>query len=185
MVTLTGLWLPILVASVVVFFASWIAWMLLPHHKADWKGLDKEDGFIESLRSLGVAPGSYMFPWYSSKDWKDPEKKKRWAAGPHGSLYLWGKTPSLGRNLGCVFVFYLVVGIFVAYLGTLALGPGAEFMKVFQITGTAGIMAYVLGRIPHDIFMQTRCPTVIANIVDGVIYGLLTGVVFGFLWPAA
>ena len=59
MVTLTDLWLPILVASVVVFFASWIAWMLLPHHRADWKGMDNEDGFLESLRSLGIAPGSY------------------------------------------------------------------------------------------------------------------------------
>jgi hypothetical protein len=185
MVTLGSLWLAILVSAVVVFFASWIAWMILPHHGADWKGLPNEDGFFESLQGLQVQPGQYMFPYCSSADWKDPETKKRWEAGPHGILNLWSGIPPFGGNLAKIFIFYLVVSLFVGYLGTLALGPGADFMKVFQVAGTAGVLAYVFGRIPNDIWFRTPGRCVLMSILDGLAYGLLTGVVFGLFWPAA
>ncbi len=37
MVTLGSLWLPIVLSAVVVFFASWLMHMVLPHHWTDWK----------------------------------------------------------------------------------------------------------------------------------------------------
>ena len=39
MVPLAALWLPILVSGVVVFLASWIVHMLLPHHRSDFQSL--------------------------------------------------------------------------------------------------------------------------------------------------
>ena len=35
MVTVTSLWLPILLAAVLVFLASWLIHMLLPYHRTD------------------------------------------------------------------------------------------------------------------------------------------------------
>ncbi len=32
---LLDLWLPIVVSAVIVFVASFLAWMVLPHHKGD------------------------------------------------------------------------------------------------------------------------------------------------------
>ena len=44
-VTLIDLWLPILVAAVIVWFASALIWMAMPHHKKDIKKLpDAKDG---------------------------------------------------------------------------------------------------------------------------------------------
>ena len=48
MVTLVDLWLPILGSAVAVFFISFTMWMVLPHHKGDWKPLPDEDGTMDT-----------------------------------------------------------------------------------------------------------------------------------------
>jgi hypothetical protein len=59
---LASLWLPIIVSGIALFFASWAAWMLLPHHKGDWKGLPDEEGIMAALRNFNIPPGQYNFP---------------------------------------------------------------------------------------------------------------------------
>jgi len=39
MVSVGALWLPILLSGAVVFVASSLVWMVLPHHKSDWAAL--------------------------------------------------------------------------------------------------------------------------------------------------
>jgi hypothetical protein len=92
--------------------------------------------------------------------------------------------PGFAMNLLLVFIFYLVVGIFVAYVGTLALEPSAAFRTVFRVTGTVAVMAYVFGGIPNAIFFGRSLRSVLMDIIDGVVYGLLTGLIFAWLWPA-
>jgi hypothetical protein len=186
-VSLLELWAPILLSAVVVFIASSLAWMVLPHHKADWKTLPSEGGFLEGLRSHNVPPGQYMFPCASPKDMKDPEKKKLYESGPHGTLCVLAKAPNMGKNLILTFIFYLVVGLFVAYIGRLALRgmPAADYMDVFRVTGTAAVMAYCLGFIPGSIWFGRKARSTVMDIIDGVVYGLLTAGVFGWLWPKA
>jgi len=184
-VTLMSLWLPILLSAVIVFFASWIAWMFLPHHKVDWTKIQEEDGFLDAVRKLGIPPGQYMFPFCTMADMKDPEKKKKWEAGPYGSLILHASRPSFGKNLGLVFLFYLVVGIFVAYLASFTLPRGAEYFQVFRVCGTAAILGYVFGGIPGDIFTGRKGRTILNHVADGVVYGLLTAGAFAGFWPGA
>ena len=69
----------------------------------------------------------------------------------------------------------------IAYLSTLALEPGASFIKVFRFVGTAGIIAFCLAGVPTGIWFRRR---MLYDILDGIAYGLLTGVVFGLMWPA-
>jgi len=183
-----SLWLPIVVSAVVVFVASFLAWSVLPHHKPDLRPLarEQEDQLLGWVQSADVKPGMYMFPGCADgKQMKDPEFRRRWEAGPWGTLNLLRSKPSFSRNLICVFVFYLVVGILVAYVGGLGVKAGASFTDVFQVTGTAAVMAYALGFIPHGIFFGRSCRSMFFDVVDGVVYGLLTGAVFGWLWPAA
>lgn len=182
-VALLDLWLPILLSSVIVFLASWVAWMLLPHHKVDWTAMPNEEQFLQSLRDLKIPPGQYMFPFVKMEEMKDPEKKARWEAGPYGSMILQPQRPNFGRNLGLVFVFYVVVSIFVAYLASVVLPPGAEYLKVFQVCGTAAILGYAFGGIPGDIFTGRKARTTLNTIVDGVAYGLLTAGTFAGFWP--
>ncbi len=186
MVALMDLWLPIVLSAGIVFVASFLAWMVLPHHKGDWKGLPNEDALNNTIRTTEIKPGQYMFPYCaSSKDMKSEEFKKRWEAGPHGTLCLWpGKWP-MGLNLFWVFVFYLVVGVFVGYLTRLACDPGAEYMAVFRVAGTAAIMAYTLATTPNAIWFRTPLRNVVTSLVDGIAYGLLTAGTFAALWPEA
>ena len=49
---LVDLWMPIVVSAVVVFFASSLAWMVLPHHKADVKIVSVGGGY--AYGTLGI-----------------------------------------------------------------------------------------------------------------------------------
>src|SRR5437763_1907033 len=63
MVSITALWLPILLSAVIVFVASSILHMVLPFHKSDYRRLPDEDKVTDALRSTGVTPGRvYVFP---------------------------------------------------------------------------------------------------------------------------
>ena len=46
---LSTLWLPIVLSGVALFFASFLAWMVLPHHKGDFIKLPDEGAFENAL----------------------------------------------------------------------------------------------------------------------------------------
>jgi hypothetical protein len=60
---LASLWLPIIVSAVVVFLASWILHVFLPHHRSDFAKLPNEDAVLDSLRSMNLATGQYLAPF--------------------------------------------------------------------------------------------------------------------------
>ncbi len=74
MVSITALWLPILLSAVIVFVVSSIIHMALPIHKSDYRKLPDEDKVTDTLRSVGVTPGRvYVFPYCKMKEMKSPE----------------------------------------------------------------------------------------------------------------
>lgn len=181
---LASLWLPILVSAVAVFFASFLAWVVIGHHSPDWKELPDERGTSDFLQKSGIKPGLYIFPMCRTKDQMvDEGKQQRLASGPWGTVNIWTRQVNMGRNLLQSFTFYLVTSIFVAYVGTLAFDRGAGFSKVFQLTGTAGIMAYAFGVVPNAIWFGTHLRPLLMDILDGVCFGLITGLIFASLWP--
>lgn len=178
------LWLPIVVSAAVVFFASFLAHMVLPYHRKDWGKLPNEDSLLEWVRSNKPAPGQYMFPCCENwNELKDPEKKKRYEAGPHGTVNVWPGMADMKRNLILTFCLYLLIGFCVAYLGSVALSRGAEYMDVFRFIGTAAIMSYCLGFFGNTIWFNQPKRPFFNDLIDGIVYGLLTAGVFGWLWP--
>jgi hypothetical protein len=176
-----SLWLPILISGVALFFASWAAWMLLPHHKPEWKGLPDEVAVMNSLRS--IPPGQYMFPYASKpEDWKSEEFKQRTQSGPNGSLTIWKAPPNMGVNMLCTLLFFIISNFVIAYLTGIALDPGESFWKVFRFTATAGILTYGTANILNGIWFGRK---MVADIIDGIAYGLITGLIFAALWPSA
>ena len=109
---------------------------------------------------------------------------KKWAEGPSGFMTIVGHM-NMGRNMLLSFIAYLVVGVLVAYVAGEALTPGASFGRVFQITGTCGIMAYTMSSIPNSIWFNHGIRRIATNAFDGIVYGLATGLIFALLWPAA
>jgi hypothetical protein len=179
--SLASLWLPIVVSGVALFFASWIAWMFLPHHKAEWKGLPNEDAFSTALKSVGVPPGQYMFPHpKTSADFKSEAFKAKVKAGPNGTLTVWSSPPNMAVNMLCTVLFFVIANFVIAYLAGMALKPGDDFMRVFRFVGTAGILTYGTANILNGIWFGRK---MIADILDGIAFGLITGAIFAAMWP--
>lgn len=185
MVPLMALWLPILLAAVLVFVASSVIHMLLGYHGGDFAKLPEEDRVMEALRGAGVAPGEYVMPYAGSmKAMADPafvEKQKR---GPVAMLtVLPSGPPSMVRSLGLWFAYSVVVGIFAAYVAGRALGPDAEYMAVFRLAGTVAFVGYTLALWQGPVWFGRKWSTTLKNTFDGLVYALLTAGAFGWLWP--
>jgi hypothetical protein len=185
MVPLTALWLPIVVSAVLVFIASSILHMVLPFHRNDYKKLPNEDGVLDALRTAGIPPGDYFFPRPSNpKDMSSQETIERFKKGPVGLLtVIPNGPPVLPKHLGQWFVLCLVLSYFVAYLTGRTLGPGAEYLRVFQIAGCAAFLAYAGCCAADSIWKGIAWSTTFKHIFDGLIYALLTAGAFGWLWP--
>lgn len=187
MTFVTELWLPILLSAVFVFIVSSVIHMALPIHKGDFKKLKNEDAVLAAMRANGVEPGAYMFPCAGSmKEMGSPEMIEKLKTGPSGWLTV---APPGGCNIGtsliCWFVFCLIVGLLVAYLGWHALGAGAPRLAVLRLTGTAAVLGYAVGHFHDSIWKGTRWGTTVKFLFDGVIYGLVTAGTFAWLWPSA
>ncbi len=185
MVQLTSLWLPILVSAAVVFVASSIVHMVLPHHKSDLRKLPSEDGVLEALRGFSIPPGDYVFPCASSmSDMKDPAFVDKWKKGPAGIVtFLPPGPPGMGKSLALWFVYCAVVSLFAAYVAGRALGPGAHYLAVFRFAGVTAFAGYALALWQQTIWFGRAWTTTAKSTVDGLVYGLLTAGVFGWLWP--
>lgn len=180
------LWLPIVVSSALIWVVSAIVWMVLPHHKADIKALPDEKGFIAALAPLNLSPGIYMYPGCGEgESMSSPEYQARYNAGPWGSININPGKPNFGANLMLVLLLYIILGVFVAYITGQARAAGAGFMPVFQIAGATAVMGYCVGQVPGAIFMGKPTRFIITDLIDGAVYGVLTGLTFAFLWPAA
>ena len=186
MVSLADLWLPILLSAVFVFIASSVIHMAIPMHKGDWVKLPGEDKVLEALRAQNVPPGSYMFPMAASmKDCSSPEMVAKMKTGPVGNMTVIPSGPmSLGKPLAQWFVFCVVVGLLVAYVGRLGLEVGADRTHVFRLTSAAAFLGYGLTNVTDSIWKGVRWGITGKFLIDGLIYGLLTGVTFRWLWPA-
>jgi len=186
MISIAELWLPVLLTSVVVFFASAIIWMLLPHHKKDIQFLkDGEDEYIKTLESIRLKPGLYMYPGCDSTDMKTDEGKAKWNAGPWGMLTIYGGKPNFGMNLAKTFLAFLAITIFVAYITGISVAPGADYIHVFRVAGTTAILGHCMGGLVGDTFMGKPTRFMITDFIDGIVYALITAGILASMWPAA
>ncbi len=183
MVELASLWLPILLSAVFVFLASSVIHMALPIHKGDYKKLPQEDQVLDALRPV-VPAGQYMFPCADSmKDMGSPEMVAKFQRGPVGMMIV--RPPAslnMGKSLGIWFVFCIVIGVCTAYVSGLVLGPGDE--RVFRVAGTVAMLCHAFSSVNDSIWKGVRWATTFKFVFDGVVYGLVTGATFAWLWPA-
>jgi len=86
-------------------------------------------------------------------------------------------------NLVKTFLSYLVISAIVGYLAGIGLMPGAEYMDVFRVVGTAAFLAYCMGSLANDFFMGKPTRFIITCLIDGVVFAMVTAGVFAWLWP--
>ena len=184
MVSAFSLWVPILVSGLLVFIASSVIHMLLPYHRKDYRGVPDEDGMMDALR--GVAAGDYFIPHAGSTEVQRSEAYREKARrGPVVFMTVLAEDRlfNMRDQLLQWFLYCIVVGLFTAYVTGLALGPGAEYMAVFRFASTTAFIGYALAHPQRSIWYSQSWGTTGRNVFDGLVYGLLTGGVFGWLWP--
>ncbi|MCZ6808392.1 MAG: hypothetical protein O7D92_01370 [Proteobacteria bacterium] len=182
-VSLVSLWLPILASGVAVFIASSLIWMVVNYHNSDWQELPDEDTARMALKS--AAPGKYSIPYAAtaaerkSAEWQ--EKFKEGPAAiltilPHGSL-------AMGKQMVQWIIYCLAISFLVAYVASVTVSAGADYLNVFRIAGTVAVLAYAGAAPMRSIWFGQPWSATAKDVLDGVIYGFLTAGVFGWLWP--
>lgn len=185
MISLTALWLPILVSAIVVFLAGHVLNMLSPHHRNDFFAVGDEDGLRSFIHEQDLAEGQYYFPYAATpKAMRDPAWLQKLKDGPVGFLIIGPAGNRLAAQLAQQFVYVVVISIFVAYLASATLPAGVEYLKVFQVTGCAAFLGYAGATVPYAIWFRFTWSHTLKIIFDGFVYALLAAGVFGWLWPA-
>jgi hypothetical protein len=180
---LTTLWLPIVLSAVFVFIVSSIIHMVLGYHASDFKALANEDQVMDRLRDLNIPPGHYAVPKAKSmKDFKTPAFQAKMAKGPNMMLNIRKPGMSMGSNLIKWFVFLLVVNVFVAYIASHTINPAAEYLTVHRVVGCVAFMGYGLALLQDAIWDGRTWSATWKMLFDALIYGLVTGGTFGWLW---
>ena len=185
MVTIPALIIPILLATVLVWIASALIWTVLPWHTNDFSALPDEASALATLNPQNLAPGQYDFPHISSPaDMKEDGIRQKFEAGPAGFMTVLPRgVPPMGKAMALSGVFYIIVGVAVAYVASRTLAAGADYMAVFQITGTVAWMTYGAAIIPEGIWFGRPWSSIFKGLFDAFIYGLLTAGAFSGLWP--
>lgn len=187
MISMTELWLPILLSAVFVFIVSSIIHMAIPIHKGDFKKLPGEEKILAEMRAQCLQPGSYMFPCAENmKDMCTSPMIEKCKIGPVGFMtVIPSGAPGMGKNLVQWFLFTVVVSVLVAHLAGGYLSPGTAFKPVFHLTALAAALSYAVGGLPDSIWKGQKWSITLKFVFDGVVYGVVTGATFGWLWPAS
>lgn len=185
MVSITSLAIPILLSAVFVFVASSIIHMVLKYHQNDFRAVPNEDGVLEAFRRLNVTPGDYCVPYASSMEaMKSPAFIEKFKKGPVATMTVSaGGDMNMGSQLMQWFLYSVVVAVFAAYITGRVLPAGAHYLEVFRVSGTVTFMAYAMALPQFSIWYKRNWGTTIRSMVDGLLYALLTGGTFGWLWP--
>lgn len=184
MVSLSALWLPIVLSAVIVFVASSIMHLVLPYHRSDYLKLPDEEKVLPALRAAGLKRGLYIFPHTTHEDMKSPAMIDKYNQGPVGMMTIFPSGPPvLPKFLGLWFGYCLLISFFVAYLTGHTVAPGTYYLAVFRVVGTAAFLAYGLGTTSNGIWRGQPWSFVLKEVIDGLIYALLTAGTFGWLWP--
>lgn len=185
MLSLGTLVLPIVLSAILVFVLSSLIHMVLGYHASDYNRLPDEDALRTAVRRANLAPRQYVFPYAGSgADMKSPEFRQKMAEGPVGVLTI--RPPdatNMGKALGVWFAYALAVSAMVAYLASATLPRGTDYLKVFQVVGATTWLAYSFGQVPASIWMGKPWSITVKELFDGLLYGLGTAGIFGWLWP--
>jgi hypothetical protein len=181
---LMSLWLPILLSAIGVFVVSSLIWMVVQWHNSDWKQLPDEENARHALK--GVSAGQYWLPYAADgKARQDPEWLRKAREGPTVMMIVTQGDPTrMGKQLIQWFIYCLVISFLIAAVGAATLPRGAGFALVFHSIVIYAALTYSGGHAMGAIWFGHTWARTIKDIVDGVIYALVTGAIFAWLWPA-
>jgi hypothetical protein len=185
MTPITSLLLPVLVAAVAVFALSSIIQTFMPWHKRDYGNVPDDDAFLNAMRQLDVSPGDYIVPSPRlPSGGRNPDFVAKWATGPSVMMTVIPPSASMGRYMGQWFAFTLLVAAIAGWVTGTIVRPGGDGHAVFHFTAVITFLSYSLGAWPLSIWYHRKWSTAFKSAFDALLYGMATGLVFSWLWPA-
>lgn len=182
---IANLWMPILLTAVLVFFASSLIHMVFKWHNSDYRKFDNEDEVRAAVRA-STPPGQYCFPHcVDMKDMASEEMMKKFTEGPIGFVTISpAGPPTMGKKLVQWFIYSLLIA---AIAGCLTFGAypagNASAKAAGHMVGLISFLAYVGGSVQMGIWMGKPWGSVGKDALDGLIYGIVSALVFWWLWP--
>lgn len=185
MVTLSSLWLPILLSAVFVFVVSSIIHMFTPWHKGDVKKVPDQDKVMDALRPFAIPPGDYMLPRCDSMaDMKSPEFTAKLDRGPVALMTVFPTGQiKMGKSLVLWFLYSVAISVFVAVMCMYTIHPGAACHRICGIAGITAFLGYTAAIWQFSIWWGRSWATTIRGSIDGAIYAAVTVATFCWLWP--
>lgn len=174
------LWMPILVSSVLVWILSALVWMVFGWHQSDFAKTRDEEATRAALK--GITPGLYSIPYCAGqKDMALPEMQQKMREGPVAFVTVMPNGMAMGGKLVGSFVYNVFVGVLCAYLVSRTLTADAGYLHVFRVAGTVAFIAYGIAYIQESIWFGRPVSVTAKNLLDALLYGLVTGGAFGWL----
>ena len=186
MISLTALWLPILLSAVFVFIISSVMHMVFTYRSSDFKGLKNDKEVMDALRPLDLPVGEFVFPYAKdNKERQTEEHKEKLNKGPVAFINVFPNgQPSMGASLIQWFLYSVLISLFSGYVAAEALIGQSDYLSVFRFVGTTAFMGYSFALLQNSIWYKRPWSTTLKSVFDGLIYGLITAGTFGWLWPA-
>ncbi|WP_428310028.1 hypothetical protein [Hydrocarboniphaga sp.] len=178
--------LPVLVAALFVFVSSSLIHMVFKWHQSDYAKLADEDAVRAALRGSAPKPGQYMLPYCGDmKDLQSPEMQAKWKEGPVATLHVQRNgLPNMGPMLGKWFALNVVVAALVAAVVYSSMGIAIiDSHRLFHVAALVSFLAYAVGSVSNGIWKAQTASSVGKDLLDALIYGLVSGFAFAWLWP--
>ena len=185
-VSVSELWLAILLAGVFCWIASALIHMLIKYHNSDYKELKNEDEVSAALRAGEPSPALYTMPYCSDmKAMGEEAMQKKFTEGPVAMITVMPDgMPPMGKLLGQQILFFILGSALIAYLASLSMVASADSAMVFRQIFVASFLTYGWAQIPYSIWMGQPWSNCVRYLIDAVIYAAVTAATFGMFWPA-
>jgi hypothetical protein len=185
MVTLSSLWLPILLSAVFVFVVSSIIHMATPWHKGDVQKVPDQDKVQDALRPFAIPPGDYMLPRCDSMaDMKSPEFNAKLERGPVAVMTVLPNGGfKMGKSLVLWFLYSVVISAVASFLLVHTVDRGGACHRIFGIAGITAFLGYSAAIWQSSIWWGRSWATTIRSTIDGAIYAAVTAATLCWLWP--
>ncbi|MEO0576452.1 MAG: hypothetical protein AAF004_13390 [Pseudomonadota bacterium] len=186
-ISMTALWLPILLSTILAWIASMLIHMLLKYHDKDYQPLSNEDEVSAAIRNGNPGKGIHTLPFcVDMKAMGDPAVQAKFAKGPVAMLTIFDNgMPNMAKLVPQQILFFLFGMTLIGYAASLALQPGTDYLVVFRFVSTAAFLTYGWANIPFSIWYGHPWGVTARFMADAFIYAFLTAGVFAWLWPGA
>ncbi len=171
------------IGGLVLYVWSVIVWMVLPHHKPDFRPLgDAEDGVAKALS--GTEPGWYVMPHMDNfESMKDPAMDARYREGPNASVIVIPSGPCMQPM---VFVRSLLLNMAQALGAAMllfALNPEYSATLVDKILVLGGVSVFIQAMPPLMQWNWWKFPTrgTLTTVFDGLVGMILLAIALHFV----